>query len=497
MYRLLLASAALAASATLAHAHGPTPQKVDETVDIKADPKAVWAVAGDFAGLSKWDSVLKSTREVSNKERTLVFKNGEKLVESVDEYDTGKMTYTYRMSDPNIKALPGELLFGDARRHAEGRRQPGRMVRPRLSRRHRQRAARGPNGRGCQIRAEHAVQDRPRGHQGEGRGEVMIARALGRAFALLALLTLSTAVDAAPGPGARIAVASQDDGSVTEIDPSSLEVVKRIALSRGPANLALSPDGTELFVSHPDGGTVDTIATATGHVDREIAVKGEPFGIAAGPGCIYVADWERAAVTCVDPVSGATMATFAVGRSPANATMDAARHRLYVADRESDDVTIVDTASRSVVGRIATGSAPFALAVSPAGDRLYVANVHDGTLAVIDTAASRRIAVVPVGAMPYGVAVTPDGATILVTNQHSNSVSLVDAKTLKTAGTIAVGRYPEGIIATADGRAYVANWFSGDVSVLDLAQRREIKRIKIGDGPRYLAAIPAGNQARP
>lgn len=104
-FRTLLASAALLASATLAHAHGPTPQKVDETVDVKADPKAVWAVAGDFAGVAKWDDVLKSS-EGSNKERTIVFKNGEKLVESVDEYDPGKMTYTYRMSDPNIKALP-------------------------------------------------------------------------------------------------------------------------------------------------------------------------------------------------------------------------------------------------------------------------------------------------------------------------------------------------------------------------------------------------------
>ena len=42
----LLASPALA--------HGPTPIKVDESIVIAADPKAVWAVAGKFDGMANW-----------------------------------------------------------------------------------------------------------------------------------------------------------------------------------------------------------------------------------------------------------------------------------------------------------------------------------------------------------------------------------------------------------------------------------------------------------
>ena len=36
----------------------------------------------------------------------MTFKNGETLVEEVDEYDPAGMTYEYRMLDPNLKALP-------------------------------------------------------------------------------------------------------------------------------------------------------------------------------------------------------------------------------------------------------------------------------------------------------------------------------------------------------------------------------------------------------
>lgn len=51
--RLFSVAFGAVAWATAALAHGPTPQKIDESIQIKADPKAVWAVAGDYAGISK------------------------------------------------------------------------------------------------------------------------------------------------------------------------------------------------------------------------------------------------------------------------------------------------------------------------------------------------------------------------------------------------------------------------------------------------------------
>ena len=103
-YSLFLA-VGLSVCGTVVLAHGPTPQKIDEMIQIKADPKAVWAVAGDYAGISKWDSELTASSG-DNKSRMMTFKNGEKLGEEVDEYDASKMSYEYRMLDPNLKTLP-------------------------------------------------------------------------------------------------------------------------------------------------------------------------------------------------------------------------------------------------------------------------------------------------------------------------------------------------------------------------------------------------------
>ena len=263
-----------------------------------------------------------------------------------------------------------------------------------------------------------------------------------------------------------------------------------MTVGAGPSGIgALSTDKEELYVSHPDGNTIDVVDIASGRLARSLIFKGEPFGIAAGPGIIYVADWAKRSITRLDAITGEPTASVTVGESPAGLVADAAHHRLYAADRESGDVSVIDTSSMQKIASIATGAAPFALALSPDGARLYVGNVRSNDLAVIDTDALRRVATVAAGMMPYGVAVTPDGATILVTNQHADTLTLIDAKTLKVIGTIPVGRYPEGVIATSDTRAFVANWFSGDLSVIDLAARREISRIKVGDGPRNFAAV--------
>jgi mxaD protein len=105
MKRTLLLTLGLCVTAGSASAHGPTPQKVVGEIDIKAPPKAVWAIAGDFGHLAAWDDDLKAS-DGNNQSRTLTFKNGETLKEDVDEYAPDRMTYSYRMSDPNLKALP-------------------------------------------------------------------------------------------------------------------------------------------------------------------------------------------------------------------------------------------------------------------------------------------------------------------------------------------------------------------------------------------------------
>jgi len=61
---LFFAAALLAAAPMLAQAHGPTRQKIAETVEIAAPPAQVWARIGQFHDMS-WRPAVAATARAS------------------------------------------------------------------------------------------------------------------------------------------------------------------------------------------------------------------------------------------------------------------------------------------------------------------------------------------------------------------------------------------------------------------------------------------------
>ncbi len=55
---------------------------------------------------------------------------------------------------------------------------------------------------------------------------------------------------------------------------------------------------------------------------------------------------------------------------------------------------------------------------------------------------------------------------------------------LKKRAEIKVGRYPEDVVISTDGAtAYVADWFSDAISIIDLVQNRQTRQIRRRRGP--------------
>jgi mxaD protein len=91
-------------------AHGPTPQKVIETVEIATPVDRVWNAVKDFSAIARWHPGLTASEgsggNVPGAQRTLHFRNGEEVVEELDAYDEGSREYTYRLRRENVKAIP-------------------------------------------------------------------------------------------------------------------------------------------------------------------------------------------------------------------------------------------------------------------------------------------------------------------------------------------------------------------------------------------------------
>ena len=102
--------AALALAPSFAAAHGATPQKVVETIEIAAPPEKVWAVVGDFADVSWRPEIERAEAEGGNvpekATRRLYYKRGGYLDERLVQYDAAAMSLRYIIERADINVLP-------------------------------------------------------------------------------------------------------------------------------------------------------------------------------------------------------------------------------------------------------------------------------------------------------------------------------------------------------------------------------------------------------
>jgi YVTN family beta-propeller protein len=87
------------------------------------------------------------------------------------------------------------------------------------------------------------------------------------------------------------------------------------------------------------------------------------------------------------------------------------------------------------------------------------------------------------------VTVSENGEQFYVVNQNDNTLVEFDAKTLEITKTIRTDKMPESVVLSNDQQnAYVTNWFSNSLSVIDLQQAKQIQSIPLKDGPRSISS---------
>lgn len=107
----------IALSPLAAQAHGPSRKKVTETIEINQPPDKVWAAVGNFDDMSWLPIVAKTAAnggntvvdpedDTKNPTRHLTLKGGATVDEVLYKYQADKMSYSYRISNVDVKVLP-------------------------------------------------------------------------------------------------------------------------------------------------------------------------------------------------------------------------------------------------------------------------------------------------------------------------------------------------------------------------------------------------------
>jgi phospholipase C len=193
-----------------------------------------------------------------------------------------------------------------------------------------------------------------------------------------------TGIDVSPGPGG--------SNTVSVIDVASGTVTATIDVGQAPRVIAISADGSTVYVSCRDG--VHAIDAASGGVTGTIPLRGVQ-GIAVAPdgSAIYATLPAQNAVAMLDPFEhhrslqfghGRGLQTVPVGSLPWNVVFTLDGSAAYVTNANSDTVSVIDTQSRHVTATIPVGHIPTGITAEQS--YVWVANNTSGSLSVIEIA---------------------------------------------------------------------------------------------------------------
>ena len=146
-----------------------------------------------------------------------------------------------------------------------------------------------------------------------------------------------------------------------------------------PAGLAVSPDGTRLYIALDDRDEVAEADVSSREVLRRVRVAGGPHGLA----------------------------------------IDAAGKHLFVTCRHSDRLAQLDLPSLVESGSVAVGTGPTGVAYcqTDSGERVVVANSLSQNASVIALSPVRELSRPATGREPYAVAAVADGSRVFIVSR--------------------------------------------------------------------------------
>lgn len=364
-----------------------------------------------------------------------------------------------------------------------------------------------------------------------------------RLVVALLVIAVAAAISAhSQSPAIEVAfVANAEGGEIALVDVAARAVIGSIAVnfadveSEGPGapNYAqdtdVSPDGRTLYVSRGYLGDVAAFDIASGRPlwTRPLnTMRADHMTLTRDGRELFVSALVDNRVYRIATDTGTITGHFVSGVFPHDVKVSADGRRIFntslgriatfplpagMTPRESPAIpvqlTVADAATLDVRDRVAIDTAfrPWQFNRDETGLYAQLSNQH--AVVFYDLAAKKvaRRLELPVkpgvtandwdfDAPHHGLALTNDGQTLCLAGRASDYAALVRTSDLALLTTIPVGDAP-GWAETAQAGAVclIANSRSDDLSIISIADRKEIVRLPIGNGPKHItiARLPA------
>ncbi len=213
--------------------------------------------------------------------------------------------------------------------------------------------------------------------------------------------------------GKSLVVANQGANSVTIIDASTNKPRAAFSGCPGASEVVIVPDSSKAFVPCSTGHQVMVVALAQpdahpaqpDRLETLMDVGRAPVDLALKPdgGEIFVSNSLSDSVSEIYNTTDEVGDTYMIGNNPVRGIVSRDNSLLYVANLHSQELTVYSIDDGKRIGSVSVGDSPSAMAFSAAGHLLFVADQRSGDVAVVRTSTQSLFTLLPAGRDPNAI----------------------------------------------------------------------------------------------
>jgi YVTN family beta-propeller protein len=337
---------------------------------------------------------------------------------------------------------------------------------------------------------------------------------------------LAPSLSAQRAPKETLLALSKRDHTLSIVDPGTLKVLAKVPVGNDPHEVVASTDGRTAYVSNYGFGTYNTLAVIDLVEQKPLPqvdlgpLRG-PHGLTFVGGKVWFTAEVAKAIGSYDPATSRLDWILGTGQNRTHMIfVSEDLKRIITTNTVSATVSIIEkTAARppgppsgmepgpnnppgppsggppgppggdweETVVRVGNGSEGFD--VSSDGREIWVGNARDGTISIINVATKNVTETLAANVRGVNrVKFTPDGARVLVSSLGAPDLVVLEASTRKEIKRIKLGQGSAGILMQPDGvRAFVACSPDNYVAVIDLKSLEVTGHLDVGPEPDGLA----------
>jgi DNA-binding beta-propeller fold protein YncE len=272
--------------------------------------------------------------------------------------------------------------------------------------------------------------------------------------------------------GGPLLVLEKADHKLAIVDPVKLKVIARVPAGDDPHEVAVSADGRTAYISN--------------------------YG---GP------DSQLHTISRVDLVALKALPPIDIGPLHSAHGLDFAGGKLYFTAETNKVIARYDPAGRRVDWIMGTGEDRTHMVwVAPSLTRIFASNVSSGTISIIEYVTQRSPGFVPPGGLrktwevtnvpsgrgSEGFDVSPDGKQIWAANALDGTVTIINVARKKAEKTFSISVRGANRLG---GPSLQGQNGPPNLVVIDVATRKEVKKLSLGGGSAGVLIEPGGARA--